>query len=119
MFETTRGYGYIEFTRWIKRSVNYRCSICLWRAKGHELKLDIVLHHKDSNPYNNKATNLIVVCCDCHDELHGREISRRRRAVVVKRRRTQRHDKQGWPLVDSYLHNTAIRYRLKEARKCE
>lgn len=28
------------------------------------------IHHKDGNPRNNKATNLILVCPNCHSKLH-------------------------------------------------
>jgi len=43
---------------------NYECQFCFD-------KNDIQIHHIDRNRKNNKPTNLIVLCRECHRKLHA------------------------------------------------
>ena len=47
-----------------------RCEVCgldEWMGKPIPLEL----HHKDFNHYNNELDNLMIVCSNCHMQLHG------------------------------------------------
>lgn len=45
---------------------DHTCCICRTRGK------DVQVHHVDGNRDNNKASNLAVVCLDCHSKITGR-----------------------------------------------
>lgn len=51
----------------IKEKKCERCGNTEWM--GEEIPLE--LHHKDGNHYNNKLENLMVVCSNCHSQIHG------------------------------------------------
>ena len=51
----------------IKENKCERCGITEWF--GGELPLE--LHHLDGNHYNNSFDNLIILCSNCHAQLHG------------------------------------------------
>jgi len=42
-----------------------KCQIC-----GNKEKLK--LHHKNSNPEDNRLTNLILICATCHGNIHNK-----------------------------------------------
>jgi len=97
------GWGIFSF--WIKQWACWTCSCCWWRAPKKE-KSDIVVHHNNMNKSDCRSENLRVLCCDCHDFMHGRKFSVRRMKVVVnrreqvKRRMMGRYDNQGWPIIE-------------------
>jgi len=64
-----------------------RCEICGFDFVKHDVKPHI--HHKDGNPRNNKLSNLIVVCPNCHSKLHKWKIVKEEDfwGFVVKRRK--------------------------------
>ena len=43
-----------------------KCQKCKRSLKG----LKPHIHHKNGNPKDNKSSNLILVCPNCHSELH-------------------------------------------------
>ena len=43
------------------------CGLSEWMGKPIPLEL----HHKDFNHYNNELDNLMIVCSNCHMQLHG------------------------------------------------
>lgn len=43
------------------------CGLSEWMGKPIPLEL----HHKDFNHYNNDLDNLMIVCANCHMQLHG------------------------------------------------
>ena len=51
----------------IKESKCERCGITEWM--GEEVPLE--LHHLDGNHYNNKLDNLVILCSNCHSQIHG------------------------------------------------
>ena len=44
-----------------------RCGLSEWMG----MKIPLELHHKDNNHYNNKMDNLMIVCSNCHMQLHN------------------------------------------------
>ena len=54
-----------------------KCEVChsVLMNKGVKPKF----HHKDGNRSNNKPSNIIMVCPDCHDRLHGMSKTGRKR----------------------------------------
>ena len=64
-----------------------KCEICGFDFVKHDVKPHI--HHKDGNPRNNKLSNLIVVCPNCHSKLHKWKIVKEEDfwGFVVKRKK--------------------------------
>ena len=58
---SSRGY---QGERILRRD-NYQCQFCF-----NNKKLEI--HHLDQNRKNNKDTNLLVLCQECHRKLHAK-----------------------------------------------
>lgn len=44
----------------------YKCVLC-------DNTENIIIHHIDSNPANNRYTNLITICRKCHTKIHNTE----------------------------------------------
>jgi len=42
-------------------------------------------HHKNGNPSDNRLSNILVVCPNCHSKLTRRQISRKKRSRRRKR----------------------------------
>jgi len=40
-----------------------------------------ILHHKNLNPKDNRPSNLVVVCPDCHDKIHQKERKVRKKVI--------------------------------------
>ena len=53
----------------LKQRHGNRCDIC----RRFTLPKYLQIHHKDHNEGNNSYDNLMVVCKNCHDEIHRRE----------------------------------------------
>ena len=51
----------------IKECKCERCGLTEWM--GQEIPLE--LHHLDGNHYNNKLENLVILCSNCHSQIHG------------------------------------------------
>lgn len=51
----------------IKENKCERCGITEWM--GSDVPLE--LHHLDENHYNNNLDNLVILCSNCHAQLHG------------------------------------------------
>jgi len=45
---------------------------------------DPLVHHMDGNPRNNKITNLVLLCPECHLKIIDRLSERRRKAYLEK-----------------------------------
>jgi len=55
-----------------------KCELC--GLDFYKSKIKPEFHHKDGNPKNNRPSNLIVLCPNCHTKIHSRpEKARRRR----------------------------------------
>lgn len=48
--------------------LNGKCFICGTKEK-------LAVHHKDLNKKNNKLTNLMVLCNQCHRSFHGHNLT--------------------------------------------
>ena len=48
------------------------CEIC-GRSEWNNEKLPLELHHKDGNHHNNRLSNLIILCPNCHAVIHAKE----------------------------------------------
>lgn len=44
-----------------------RCNNSIWM----NMPIPLELHHKDFNHYNNELDNLMIVCSNCHGQLHN------------------------------------------------
>lgn len=54
------------------RTMAYRYGFNLNKCVGcNKNTKKTVVHHIDENPYNNKLSNLRILCYKCHAELHG------------------------------------------------
>ena len=51
----------------IKERVCERCQRTEWMGEAIPLEL----HHIDGNHYNNKLDNLMILCSNCHAQVHG------------------------------------------------
>ena len=51
----------------IKEAKCERCGITEWMGDAVPLEL----HHLDENHFNNKLENLIILCSNCHAQVHG------------------------------------------------
>jgi len=60
-----------------------KCELC--GLDLHKSRVKPHFHHRDGNPSNNKPSNLIVLCPNCHTKVHSRLEKTRR-----KRRRSRR-----------------------------
>jgi len=60
-----RGYGaHWQRVRYLKLRRDPLCALCARAAE--------VVHHCDGNPRNNASGNLMSLCRECHERLHGR-----------------------------------------------
>ena len=48
-----------------------KCAKC--KKSFKQMKVRTILHHKNLNPKDNRITNMILVCPNCHDKIHQRE----------------------------------------------
>ena len=66
-----RGYG----SRWqrIRAAALRRCPLCIecLRKEGRAEQAKVV-HHIDGDQFNNKNNNLMCLCRECHERMHGR-----------------------------------------------
>ncbi len=90
----------------VKDSADWRCTHCGWKAENHE-RIDIIVHHINNNPLDDNLWNLKVLCRDCHDIEHGRDlppkrarfIKQRKAKLEKKRNRPRRqYSENGWPI---------------------
>ena len=51
----------------IKEAKCERCGITEWMGDAVPLEL----HHIDENHFNNRLENLIILCSNCHAQIHG------------------------------------------------
>ena len=50
---------------------NGKCAKC--KKSFKQMRVRPILHHKNLNPKDNRITNLMLVCPNCHDKIHQRE----------------------------------------------
>lgn len=62
-----RGRDYAEMVHRQKENANWTCCICKYFAETPVEHINILVHHKDGNPYNDEEENRIVICSSCHD----------------------------------------------------
>jgi len=64
--EMRKFYGkeWKKLSRKIRKRINH-CQIC-GKEENKEKGIYLTIHHKDRNPANNSASNLIVLCPECH-----------------------------------------------------
>ena len=99
------GSKYVAFMSALKKKVHWTCKRCGWFCPANE-KGEIVVHHIDRRFWNNTPDNLVVLCRDCHDIVHDRPLSPRRKKIVrrraletAKRSHPRRqYDDKGWPI---------------------
>lgn len=74
-------------------------------------------HHKDGNPKNNKFSNLIVVCPNCHRKLHDSERNRifstvrpkiKRSRSETKKSKQRRSESSGFDVLGSFSLSEAL-----------
>lgn len=59
--------------REIKDDLKYRCGYKCQKCGKFTVKSDLQIHHRDHNQGNNSLDNLMVVCVDCHKNIHRAE----------------------------------------------
>jgi hypothetical protein len=57
-----------ELKRLVRKNADFKCKICKEPEKLVNRSLSI--HHLDKNKQNNKLSNLVAVCCGCHQIIH-------------------------------------------------
>lgn len=67
-----RGYGRV-WTAIRKRALRQE-PLCRECAQKNRVTLATCVHHNDENPKNNQPDNLVPLCFDCHEKLHGRKL---------------------------------------------
>jgi hypothetical protein len=50
---------------------NGKCNRC--KKSFKQMKVRPILHHKNLNPKDNRITNMILVCSNCHDKIHQKQ----------------------------------------------
>lgn len=55
-----------DCAREFKKAAKYKCQICKVDCSEHKSFLH--MHHKNGDPSNNKAYNILVLCVDCHSK---------------------------------------------------
>jgi len=58
-----------------KSNFKWKCMIC-GKEKTND-NFDLIVHHIDKNPFNNKIENLMVLCQSCHIKQHKRDMQNR------------------------------------------
>ena len=62
-----------EFTEKLKKQIkirdNFHCQAC--GLDSNESDILFHVHHIDENKHNNHPKNLILLCHNCHSEIHG------------------------------------------------
>jgi len=65
-----RGYTRTwQRVRQLKMSETPTCEHCSGRGI---IRVAVLVHHIDQNPHNNDMANLMSLCRQCHDEVHGK-----------------------------------------------
>ena len=57
-----------------KHLLSYQKGRC-WKCKKSFSKMGVrkIVHHKNLNPKDNKISNVVLVCPNCHDKIHQKE----------------------------------------------
>jgi len=81
-----------ELSRLYKKVVNHKCQACGVDCTAQSSLLH--LHHKDSDPSNNKNENLCILCVDCHSKqpMHSHVANTQRakqEIAIIKKMRTE------------------------------
>lgn len=65
----------ITAARRLSRDIAKLClhKVCSCTDEGHVCDGDLVVHHKDHNPFNSDPSNLMWVCEKAHNEIHAQE----------------------------------------------
>lgn len=50
---------------------NGKCYRC--KKSFKQMKVRAILHHKNLNPKDNRITNMVLVCPNCHDKIHQKQ----------------------------------------------
>jgi hypothetical protein len=50
---------------------NGKCFTC--KKSFKQMKVRPILHHKNLNPKDNRISNMILVCPNCHDKIHQKQ----------------------------------------------
>ena len=58
-----------NLSRMLRMHANWTCSKCGKSCEDDHSSLTV--HHIDSNKKNNARNNLVVLCKECHNEIHG------------------------------------------------
>jgi len=88
--------------------IKIKCEMC-----GYDkCKSSLHIHHKDSNHENNDISNIIVLCANCHFELHTKNIKSR----LAKSKCHELKEKLQ-ELIS--LHNIALKSYRKENEKLQ
>lgn len=66
-----RGYGKAWVA--IRKVVLRQEPLCRECSRANRITLATCVHHKDENAKNNSMGNLVPLCFDCHERIHGRK----------------------------------------------
>jgi len=64
--------NYLEIA---KKNFNWKCMNC--GKKRTNTAFDLIVHHKDKNPFNNSINNLLILCQNCHLKEHKKDLADR------------------------------------------
>jgi len=57
-----------------KHLLDYQKGKCFKCKKSFkQMRVRPILHHKNLNPKDNRITNLILICPNCHDKIHQKQ----------------------------------------------
>lgn len=64
-----RNDGYAEMVHGLKELAGWTCLACGYCGSNPLDHANILVHHKDGNPFNDDITNLVVLCDGCHNKI--------------------------------------------------
>ena len=97
----------------IKENKCERCGITEWM--GDDVPLE--LHHLDENHHNNNLDNLVILCSNCHAQLHGYNKATKIEAVKHKKRIKPAPSKITYELEDKKRYCQVCGKELKPDQK--
>ena len=78
---------------------NPECGITDWHGKF----LPLELHHINGNHYDNRLENLILLCPNCHAQIHGYNKPKERKVKEKTKRKTKEQEKKQCQYCNNYF----------------
>lgn len=69
---SARSRGYTRTWEKVRIAQLYREPLCRIHKRDGFVKIADRVHHIDGNPTNNNESNLMSICRQCHEKIHGR-----------------------------------------------